>query len=223
MLEWHNPNAIEMHAPFSLEFDAQLLDVLQIHPPRGRTKRGQWDVCLSPLVVEGLTLHVKQVDFGGGLPPCVIDQREKHRDLGGCALVKFDVTLNGRSLFKGLQVFAHVIAPWKPHPQVPTAVGLRPLHTHVIGPFCRPFSDDIHQFARMGFVAKHEGVGFVQINVPVDIVGHPLSCRWAQVQVVQRQVLHGAASQQQSSNQPQSQSHSHHSCSRSGTPSVNMT
>ena len=32
MLEWHNPNAIEMHAPFSLEFDAQLLDVLQIHP-----------------------------------------------------------------------------------------------------------------------------------------------------------------------------------------------
>ena len=200
-----------MHAPFSLEFDAQLLDVLQIHPPRGRTKRGQWNVCLSPLVVEGLTLHVKQVDFGGGLPPCVIDQREKHRDLGGRTLFKFDVTLDGRNLLQGPQVFAHVIGPWKPHPQVPTAVGLRPLHTHVIGPFRRPFSDDIHPFARMGFLAKHDGVAFVQINVPVDMVEHPLfRCR-TQVQVIQRHVLHGAASQKQSSNQPQSQPRTHHS------------
>ena len=74
-------------------------------------------MCAFSIGRRRFALHVKQVDFGSGLPPCVIDQREKHRDLGGRTLFKFDVTLDGRSLFKGLQVFAHVIAPWKPTPR----------------------------------------------------------------------------------------------------------
>ena len=50
MLEWHNPNAIEMHT-LPLKLDAQLFDVLKFTPLE-EARNADNGMCLSPLVVE---------------------------------------------------------------------------------------------------------------------------------------------------------------------------
>ena len=65
---------------FSLKLDAKLLHVLKVEPFLCCPKRRQRNTYIAPFLIQSLSLHIQQVDFGGGLTPTVVHQRKKHGD-----------------------------------------------------------------------------------------------------------------------------------------------
>ena len=80
MVKRNNLNGIQMHMTLSLKLDAKFLHILKIEPFLCCPKRRQRNTYSAPFLIQFLSLHIQEVDFGGGLTPPVVHQREKHGD-----------------------------------------------------------------------------------------------------------------------------------------------